>query len=73
MLEGVREGDSGVAGAQCNFAGMAPSNRQTMSAVRVARRAERQCRQGRAVQLMMPPMSGTDFNDVLVDRDGRDG
>ena len=29
--------------------------------------------EGRAVQLIKPPMSGTDFNDVLVERGGRDG
>ena len=69
MLEGVREGRQWDCRCTVQLTGMAPSNRQTMS----AQRAERQCRQGRAVQLIMPPMSGTDFNEVLVDRGGRDG
>jgi len=63
VLEGVREGDSGVAGAQCNFAGMALSNRQTMSAVRVAQRIE-QCRQGRAV---IGAAAMADYTDFTTD------
>ena len=29
--------------------------------------------EGRSVQLIMPPLPGTDFNDVLIERGGRDG
>jgi hypothetical protein len=29
--------------------------------------------EGRATQLIMPPMPGTDFNDVLIERGCRDG
>ena len=29
--------------------------------------------EGRTVQMIMPPLPGTDFNDVLIERGGRDG
>jgi len=29
--------------------------------------------EGRAVQMIMPPMPGSDFNDILTGRGGHDG
>ena len=68
MLEGVREGRQWDCRCTVQLTGISLSNRKTMS----AQRAERQCRQGRAVQLIMPPMSGTDFNDVAAMADYTD-